>query len=72
MGILSNPKFRAHFTTYASKYSHLVCTLSYIVGVIWIISLAYEPFNAKVYFSENSLLPGIIIINKINNNNYNN
>ena len=59
MGLLSNPKMRAKMTVFAERYSSFICVTSYLIGVVWLALLAYEPFNAKVYFSENSLLPGL-------------
>ncbi|CAG0920036.1 unnamed protein product [Notodromas monacha] len=34
--------------------------LFYFVGLGWMISLCYAPFNAGTYFSENALLPGLV------------
>lgn len=59
MGLLSNPEIRDKLKIFAEKYSSLFGAISYFIGVIWLLLLAYEPMNAKVYFSENSLLPGL-------------
>lgn len=59
MGLLSNPKSRQKLVTAVSKYNNILCVLCYVVGVTWFMALAYTPLNAKTYFSENALLPGI-------------
>ena len=34
--------------------------MSYIVGIVWFCALADPALNAKTYFSENALLPGLV------------
>ncbi|XP_052231014.1 glycosylphosphatidylinositol anchor attachment 1 protein-like [Dreissena polymorpha] len=60
MGILSNPKSRQLIVEKVSRYNNILCGACYVVGVIWFMALAYKPFNAKTYFSENALLPGVV------------
>jgi len=31
-----------------------------LAGLLWFVALAYRPFNAGTYFSENALLPGLV------------
>ena len=58
MGLLSNPKLREKVLNFNNKYNSLLATLLYVGGLGWFLALAYQPFNAKTYFSENALLPG--------------
>ncbi|KAH3774857.1 hypothetical protein DPMN_176250 [Dreissena polymorpha] len=60
MGILSNPKSRQLIVEKVSRYNNILSGACYVVGVIWFMALAYKPFNAKTYFSENALLPGVV------------
>lgn len=59
MGLLSNPKSRQKIVGAITKYNNILCAVCYAVGIIWFLALAYPPLNAKTYFSENALLPGI-------------
>lgn len=59
MGLLSNPKSRQKIVGAITKYNNILCAVCYVVGIIWFLALAYPPLNAKTYFSENALLPGI-------------
>ena len=34
--------------------------LSYVAGVVWLCLLSDRSFNARTYFSENALLPGLV------------
>lgn len=60
MGLLSNPKSRQKIVAAVTKYNNILCAACYVVGVIWFLALAYPPLNAKTYFSENALLPGVV------------
>ena len=60
MGLLSNPKQRKKIVDAISRYNNILCVLFYVVGAIGFFALAYEPLNAKTYFSENALLPGML------------
>ena len=58
MGLLSNPKTRQKLMNVILRYNNKLCFVCYVVGLCWFLALAYTPFNAKTYFSENALLPG--------------
>ncbi|XP_060080129.1 glycosylphosphatidylinositol anchor attachment 1 protein-like [Ylistrum balloti] len=60
MGILSNPQQRQKIVDTIAKYNNKICFLCYVAGVAWFLALAYPPMNAKNYFSENALLPGLV------------
>ncbi|KAL4235222.1 Glycosylphosphatidylinositol anchor attachment 1 protein [Mactra antiquata] len=60
MGLLSNPQSRQKLVDAVTKYNNILCALCYVVGVVWFLALAYPPLNARTYFSENALLPGVV------------
>ncbi|KAK2187644.1 hypothetical protein NP493_159g04034 [Ridgeia piscesae] len=60
MGLLSNPKTRQKLMNVILRYNNKLCFVCYVVGLCWFLALAYTPFNAKTYFSENALLPGLV------------
>lgn len=60
MGLLSNPKTRNKIANLIAKYNNRLCVLCYLVGVIWFLALAHVQLNARTYFSENALLPGLV------------
>ncbi|CAG2236691.1 GAA1 [Mytilus edulis] len=60
MGLLSDPKKRQKILDVISKYNNHLSVLCYIAGVTWFLALAYQPLNARTYFSENALLPGLV------------
>lgn len=60
MGLMSDPKKRQKILDVISKYNNKLCVLCYVAGAIWFLALAYQPLNARTYFSENALLPGMI------------
>ncbi|XP_033754624.1 glycosylphosphatidylinositol anchor attachment 1 protein-like [Pecten maximus] len=60
MGILSNPQQRQKIVDVIAKYNNKLCFACYVAGVVWFLALAYPPMNAKNYFSENALLPGLV------------
>ena len=60
MGLLTDPKKRAKFIAAIKRFGNVFCVLFYLAGLVWFLALAYKPFNAGVYFSENALLPGKI------------
>ncbi|CAH1778784.1 unnamed protein product [Owenia fusiformis] len=60
MGLLTDEKQRERFITVISKYGNKLCVLCYMAGLAWFLALAYKPFNAGTYFSENALLPGLV------------
>lgn len=42
------------------SWSNVLCGLLYLAGVVYFGCLVYPAFNAKTYFSENALLPGLV------------
>lgn len=44
------------------KYSNTVCFILYLAGIIWFAALGFSDLQSKTYFSENALLPGMIIL----------
>ena len=58
MGLLTDPKSRERLVAVVSKHNNKLCVLCYAAGICWFLALAYQPFNAQTYFSENALLPG--------------
>ncbi|XP_054724344.1 glycosylphosphatidylinositol anchor attachment 1 protein-like [Uloborus diversus] len=61
MGILSNPKSTEKLSTLLTLHSQKIIVLSFIAGIIWFSLLASDVFNNKTYFSENALLPGVVV-----------
>ncbi|KAG5679891.1 hypothetical protein PVAND_009428 [Polypedilum vanderplanki] len=66
MGILSNPSIGAHekktkYITIINKYSNLFCFLLYLIGFGWFCALSFPQFQSNTYFSENALLPGLVL-----------
>lgn len=61
MGLLTDPTAgHGQLTKALLKFYTKICFLLYIGGVVWFCALAYPPFNAETYFSENALLPGLV------------
>ncbi|ESO90988.1 hypothetical protein LOTGIDRAFT_191474 [Lottia gigantea] len=60
MGVLSDPKQRQKIIKAVTKYNKLLCVILYLGGVFGFLALAFEPFHAGTYFSENALLPGLV------------
>jgi len=63
MGLLTDPNssmLSGPLFTSLLKHQNVVCIALYLAGVVWFASLAYKPFNAGTYFSENALLPGLV------------
>ncbi|XP_005108658.1 glycosylphosphatidylinositol anchor attachment 1 protein [Aplysia californica] len=60
MGLLSNEKQRNRLVKFLQNHHAKLSALMYIVGLAWFLALAYQPFNAGTYFSENALLPGLV------------
>lgn len=60
MGILSDPQKRQKIVAVIANYNNKLCFVCYVAGVAWFLALAYPPMNAKNYFSENALLPGLV------------
>jgi len=62
MGILTDPnsKGRNKLGSLLTKYYAPLSWLSYLAGLIFLLVLAHPLYNAKTYFSENALLPGLV------------
>ena len=60
MGLLTDPKMQATVSRLISKYHIFVSVLLYIVGIVYMLSLAHYPLSANTYFSENALLPALV------------
>ncbi|GFR89960.1 glycosylphosphatidylinositol anchor attachment 1 protein [Elysia marginata] len=60
MGLLTNEHSRNRLIKLLLAHDTKLCCLSYIAGVVWFLALAYQPFNAGTYISENALLPGLV------------
>ncbi|XP_043218487.1 glycosylphosphatidylinositol anchor attachment 1 protein-like [Amphibalanus amphitrite] len=63
MGLLTSPTAGGSSKKFANiliKWEPAVSPLLYIAGIIWFLALAYHPYNAGTYFSENALLPGLV------------
>jgi len=62
MGILTDPnsKGRNKLGSLLTKYYAPLSWLSYVAGLIFLLVLAHPLYNAKTYFSENALLPGLV------------
>ncbi|KAK3772867.1 hypothetical protein RRG08_024052 [Elysia crispata] len=60
MGLLTNEHSRNRLVKLLLAHDNKLCCVSYIAGVVWFLALAYQPFNAGTYFSENALLPGLV------------
>lgn len=60
MGLFSDPKTRNKIASLIARYNNKLCLLCYLVGFVWFLALAYVQLNARTYFSENALLPGLV------------
>jgi len=62
MGILTDPnsKGRNKLGSLLTKYYAPLSWLSYVAGLVFLLVLAHPLYNAKTYFSENALLPGLV------------
>ncbi|ELT93188.1 hypothetical protein CAPTEDRAFT_223994 [Capitella teleta] len=58
MGLINNPTTRRKLVSFISRFNSPLCVICYVVGLLGFLALAYAPYNAKTYFSENALLPG--------------
>ncbi|KAF8793615.1 Glycosylphosphatidylinositol anchor like protein [Argiope bruennichi] len=43
------------------QHSNKLIILSFVCGIVWFAVLASDVFNNKTYFSENALLPGLVV-----------
>ncbi|KAI4469274.1 glycosylphosphatidylinositol anchor attachment 1 protein [Holotrichia oblita] len=61
MGLLTDPSAgQSKIIKILMKYYSKFCIILYLGGIIAFCMLAYRPFNAETYFSENALLPGLV------------
>jgi len=62
MGILTDPnsKGRTKLGSLLTKYYKPLSWVSYLAGLVFLLVLAHPLYNAKTYFSENALLPGLV------------
>jgi len=60
MGLLSSTKSYDKVSTFLCRYDSVLCFICFVVGISWFLLLAYSDLNARTYFSENALLPGLV------------
>jgi len=60
MGLLSDRKSYDKIAAFLYRYDNVLCFICFVVGVTWFLLLAYSDLNARTYFSENALLPGLV------------
>lgn len=61
MGLLTDPsssKRKSQMAKHLMRHQTLICIGFYVVGCIYLFSLAHPSRNNATYFSENALLPG--------------
>ncbi|CAG9805004.1 unnamed protein product [Chironomus riparius] len=66
MGLLSDPSLSASdkklkYINLISKYANGFCFLLYLVGFLWFCALSFPQLQSNTYFSENALLPGLVL-----------
>ncbi len=62
MGLLTDPnsKQRTMLAVLITKYYNPLAWLCYLGGLVFLLVLPHPLYNAKTYFSENALLPGLV------------
>jgi len=60
MGLLSSRRSYDKIATFLHRYDNILCFVCFVVGITWFLLLAYSDLNARTYFSENALLPGLV------------
>lgn len=60
MGVLMNTSQNSKIILLVQKQNNRICFLSYLAGIVYFASLAWDGCNNKSYFSENALLPGLV------------
>jgi len=60
MALLSSRKSYDKVAGFLRRYDNALCFICFVVGVTWFLLLAYSDLNARTYFSENALLPGLV------------
>ncbi|CAG7786215.1 unnamed protein product [Allacma fusca] len=65
MGLLTNPNTddSNKISLLLHKYTGRIGIVSYIGGIVWFVFLANYQYNLGTYFSENALLPGLVVEN---------
>ncbi|KAG8181461.1 hypothetical protein JTE90_017523 [Oedothorax gibbosus] len=61
MGLLNDSKSRKKMSAVLVQHYQKFIFLSFISGIVWLALLASDVFNNKTYFSENALLPGLVV-----------
>ncbi|GFY67740.1 glycosylphosphatidylinositol anchor attachment 1 protein [Trichonephila inaurata madagascariensis] len=61
MGLLNDSKSQKKMSAILVRHSQKLIALSFLCGIIWFAILASDVFNNKTYFSENALLPGLVV-----------
>ncbi|XP_055946175.1 glycosylphosphatidylinositol anchor attachment 1 protein-like [Argiope bruennichi] len=61
MGLLNDSKSRKKTSAFLIQHSNKLIILSFLCGIVWFAALASDVFNNKTYFSENALLPGLVV-----------
>jgi len=60
MGLLSNRKSYDKVAAFLHRFDNILCFFCFLVGITWFLLLAFSDLNARTYFSENALLPGLV------------
>jgi len=60
MALLSSRKSYDKVAGFLHRYDNVLCLMCFVVGASWFLLLAYSDLNARTYFSENALLPGLV------------
>ena len=60
MGLMSNRKSYDKIAAFLHRYDNILCFICFVVGITWFLLLAFSELNARTYFSENALLPGLV------------
>ncbi|XP_024943463.1 glycosylphosphatidylinositol anchor attachment 1 protein isoform X2 [Cephus cinctus] len=62
MGLLTDPRTgNGKIIKFVLQWEKWLCFFMYIGGIIWTMLLALPVFNDSTYFSENALLPGLVM-----------
>ncbi|KFM78527.1 Glycosylphosphatidylinositol anchor attachment 1 protein, partial [Stegodyphus mimosarum] len=61
MGLLNDTKNRKKMSALLIQHSQKLIIFSFLCGLVWFSLLASDVFNNKTYFSENALLPGLVV-----------
>ncbi|GFS29644.1 glycosylphosphatidylinositol anchor attachment 1 protein [Nephila pilipes] len=61
MGLLNDSDNQKKISAIFMRHSQKLIALSFQCGIIWFAILASDVFNNKTYFSENALLPGLVV-----------